>query len=164
MKIELPRDVKCVGRLCVVVFGGRHFHDENLLFEALDNVLMQCEARALRLFVVQGGAPGADTLAHDWAEYQDGHVDCATEMAAWDDLSHPDALIKTRRDGKKYDARAGFRRNQLMIDKYQPDYFISVSGGSGTADMGRRCHAAKIPGVVYRGVDFTGWPQSPINC
>jgi hypothetical protein len=163
MKIELPREVKHAGQFRLVVFGGRKFQDENLLYEALDNVLMQCEMRDLRLLVVQGGSTGADAIAKDWAGYQDGAVDCATEEAFWDDLSHPDALIRTRRDGTKYDANAGPRRNQLMIDKYKPDYFISVSGGSGTADMGRRCHAARIPGVIYRGIDITTWPQMPLN-
>lgn len=145
MKIELPREVKRVGRVCIVVFGGRNFKDENLLFEALDLALMQCEERGLRLLIVEGGATGADALARAWAEHQDGCCDHVSVPAAWDDLSQPDALIKIR-NGKKYDARAGFRRNQLMIDKYDPDYFISVEGGNGTADMTRRCKAAGILG------------------
>ena len=136
MKMELPRDVKRDGYLTIVVFGGRDFNDENLLFEALDTALMQCELRELRLLIVQGGATGADALAREWADHQidgDRAVDLATE------------------------------RNHLMIDKYQPDYFIAVSGATGTADMSRRCHAAGIPGVVYRGIDFTTWPQVGIN-
>lgn len=147
MKIELPRDVKRHGHMCVVVYGGRDFKEENVLFDALDWCLMQCEARDLHLTIVQGGARGADRIARRWAEYQDGIVTGVTENAEWDDLSHPDAVIRVR-NGKKYDANAGFRRNQLMIDKYKPDYFISAPGGNGTADMTKRCRVASIPGVA----------------
>ena len=131
MKVELPREVRHAGHLCIVVFGGRNFQEENVLFEALDTALMQCEERELRLLIVEGGASGADALARAWANYQDGAVDLATERADW------------RSNGRA----AGPRRNQLMIDKYQPDYFISVPGGKGTADMARRCEAAGIPGL-----------------
>jgi hypothetical protein len=101
-----------------------------VIFEALDCALMQCEERDLRLLIVEGGATGADALARAWANYQDGSVDLATERADW------------RLNGKA----AGPRRNQLMIDKYNPDFYISVPGGRGTADMTRRCQEAAIPG------------------
>ena len=137
MKMELPREVKRDGHLTIVVFGGRNFDDENLLFEALDLALMQCELRELRLLIVEGGATGADAIARAWAEHQeagDRAVDLVTVRAEW----------------RLYRRSAGPRRNQLMIDKYQPDYFISVPGGPGTADMARRCEAAGIPGCALQ--------------
>jgi YspA, cpYpsA-related SLOG family len=132
MNMELPREVKRDGTLTIVVFGGRNFNDENLLFEALDTALMQCELRELRLLIVEGGATGADAVARAWAGYQDGSVDLATERAEW----------------RLHGRAAGPRRNQLMIDKYNPDFYISAPGGKGTADMTRRCAAAGIPGYA----------------
>lgn len=157
MKIELPRDVKRPGQMCILVFGGREFADENIIFDALDRALMQCEARDLHLIVVQGGATGADAIAKAWVDYQDGTVDGFTEPADWDDLSHADAVIRTR-NGKKYDAKAGYRRNQLMIDKYDPDYYIAAPGGGGTADMTKRCKAAGLPGVAFTAKSFGQLP------
>ena len=71
MKMELPREVKRDGHLTIVVFGGRNFDDENLLFEALDLALMQCELRELRLLIVEGGATGADAIASGSAEHKE---------------------------------------------------------------------------------------------
>jgi len=136
MKIELPRDVKRQGHMCVVVYGGREYRKEEVLFDALDQCLMQCEARDLHLTVVQGGARGADRIARRWAEYQDGAVTGITEEADWG--APP----------PHHNRGAGFKRNQTMIDKHQPDYFISVPGGNGTADMAKRCKAAGVPGVA----------------
>jgi predicted Rossmann-fold nucleotide-binding protein len=131
MKIEFPREVKRQGHFVIVVYGGRDFTDENVIFDALDQALMQCEDQGNHLTVVQGGASGADRIAKSWAEYQDGAVTNITENADW----------------KIHGRAAGPRRNQLMIDKYMPDFFISVPGGKGTADMAERCKTAGIPGV-----------------
>jgi hypothetical protein len=95
----------------VAVVGSRTFRDYRFLCEKLD---------ALRFLwgnftIVSGGAQGADSLAVRWAKER-GMPEPIVIPAAWDDLSHPDAVIKTRRDGKRYDARAGFRRNQQIID------------------------------------------------
>lgn len=141
MKIELPKDVKRPGEMCVLVYGGQDFRDEDVIFDALDLALMQCEARNLHLTIVQSGAPGADQIASSWANYQDGEVSLITEQANWNVIDRSNW--------------PGPRHNQLMIDKYNPDYFISVPGNGGAIDMAKRCKKAGIPGAVYRdGLDL----------
>jgi len=140
MNIDLPKDLKRPGQICVLVFGGRHFDREEILFHALDLVLMQCEARAVNLTILQGGAPGADQLARDWASYQDGDVELITENAEWQRLGRS----------------AGPKRNQAMLDKYNPDYYVAMPGGPGTADMTQRCKTAGIPGAIYNGARAPG--------
>lgn len=64
--------------------------------------------------------------------------------ADWNDLTQTDALIRVRRDGKRYDAKAGFRRNQRMIDDGKPTLVAAFPGGDGTADMVRRARQAGL--------------------
>lgn len=127
----------------VLATGGRNFTDHFLLSEWLDRIQYEADDRALLLAVLQGGAGGTDLMVREWA--MDRNVWLLTERAKWEDLSCPDARIKTRGDGSRYDANAGPRRNQLMLDKYEVDLCLAMPGGNGTADMVRRCRKAGVP-------------------
>lgn len=103
----------------LLVCGGRDYRDRATAFAALDEANVEVERRGQRLYVMQGGAEGADALAREWA--QDRCVPWVTFPANW------------RRDGK----RAGRVRNQDMIDQ-RPASVLAFPGGAGTADMIRR--------------------------
>lgn len=105
----------------VLVCGGRGFRDFTAVCNALNELAYEAE------FVVHGGAPGADTLAQDWAD--DHGICCRVYLADWD----------------THEKAAGPIRNQLMLDDSKPDLVIAFPGGRGTADMVRR---AKIAGVA----------------
>jgi hypothetical protein len=64
--------------------------------------------------------------------------------ADWNDLDHPQAIIKTRKNGTKYNVNAGFIRNQQMLDENEIDLVIAFPGGNGTADMIKRSLAKNI--------------------
>ncbi len=125
----------------VLVCGGRDYANEKAVFTMLDATH---KARGVAV-VIHGAASGADSLAAKWADER--HVPADPHPAQWDDLSHPDALIRTRRDGKKYDARAGFRRNQEMADLH-PSIVLAFPGGNGTVDMVRR--ASKVGALIVQ--------------
>lgn len=125
-----------------VVFGGRDFNDQPMLESALDDFHRDCGVSVL----IEGEARGADLRAKAWAKKRGVPVE--PYPAPWDDIAHPDARIMTRRDGKEYDANAGPRRNQQMIDEGKPDCGIALPGGSGTADMRDRCELAGVPVFV----------------
>lgn len=93
------------------VVGSRNFSDYDFLEQVLDSLL----AFYGKFQIVSGGAEGADTMAVRWANSQDFTWPIVYD-AYWDDLSHPDAVIKTSKSGRKYDAMAGFRRNQQIVD------------------------------------------------
>lgn len=131
----------------LLVFGGRDYRDIRRVQEVLDAAI---ERLGLTV-VVHGAAPGADSLAAEWAASRGMPDD--PYPADWFDLSHPNARIKRRRDGLKYDASAGVRRNQKMLDEGRPDVAIGFPGGKGTRDMLSRCRAAEIP--VYL-IDWKG--------
>jgi hypothetical protein len=110
----------------VLVFGGRDWKKRKLTYAALD----QLDKEYGFSVVIDGMAPGADELAFDWA------------------LSRG---VKTERyaaDWDKYGRAAGPIRNQQMIEAL-PDVAVAFPGGTGTADMARRCRAA---GVLVREV------------
>lgn len=118
----------------VLVCGGREFSDKDGLYRVLD----LWHSREPFTLVIHGAASGADSLAQKWAWERDIPHD--PHPALWDDLRHKDAIIKTNRRGQKYDARAGFRRNEEMA-RLKPDLVLAFPGGEGTADMVRRAKA-----------------------
>lgn len=105
----------------VIVCGGRDFYNTGWLFSDMNRF------HELYNFttVIQGGAPGADHLAYEWAMNKGLHV--KTVKAQWN----------------IYGKSAGAIRNKVMADM-NPDLVIAFPGGSGTADMVRR---AKEKGI-----------------
>ena len=89
----------------VAVIGSREFNDYALLKQLLSKEGITQ--------IISGGAPGADSLAIDYATEMG--IPWIVYKAKWDDLSHPDARIKMNTYGKQYDANAGFRRNKLIV-------------------------------------------------
>lgn len=108
--------------LRVLVCGGRDFEDRRLLICTLDALHRE---RGIGV-VINGGAPGADTLAKNWALMRG--IDVQTYAANW----------------AEHGRAAGPKRNQRMIDEGKPDLVVAFAGGKGTADMVRRARGAKI--------------------
>lgn len=122
-----------------LICGGRHFADEAMFADVMSRLM---SIRGCPDRIIHGDATGADALANQWAERM--AVDVRKFPAAWGDIGHPDALVRTRRDGSRYDARAGVRRNQRMLDEERPDFVVAFPGGNGTADMVARARCAGI--------------------
>ena len=141
----------------VLVCGGRDFIDRDAVWRELDalaEVSADVPLGRVLLTVIHGDCEtGADALADAWAITR--WADPDRYPADWTDLSHPDAVIRKRADGTRYDAKAGPRRNQRMIDVGRPEVFIAFPRadgrfGPGTSDMIRRAEAARIPRIPYR--------------
>lgn len=124
----------------ILVCGGRDFKDRVFLYKTLTE-LFKTDGPIEEL--IHGGAQGADSLAKTWAI--DNSIPCKAFPAKWDDLYHPTAVIKVNGWGKKYDALAGHRRNQQMLDEGKPDMVIAFKGGSGTANMIALAKKAGVP-------------------
>lgn len=110
-------------RPLLLVTGGRTFDDYTRVACALNSMYSHQPAFA----VVQGGARGADALAHRWC--LSTGVPCIAVPANWD----------------YYGKRAGGLRNQWMLDYLPIAYVVAFPGGPGTADMVRRARAAGVP-------------------
>lgn len=127
----------------VLVCGGRQYGDYEKVKAELDACASICATLRTTLVVIEGGANGADALAARWCRENPANVDHRQVKAEWEDLDVPGAVIRTRPDGKKYNAAAGGVRNQRML-LHGPGLVLAFPGGKGTADMIRRAEAAGI--------------------
>ena len=96
----------------ILVCGGRDYDDQHFVFASLDRL----HASKGVSIVIHGDAPGADTLAGQWAEAHGIHF--AAVPALWNKL------------GRK----AGPLRNEAML-QLAPDAVVAFPGGRGTAHM-----------------------------
>ena len=111
----------------ILVCGGRHFADRDLLARTLAPYKPDPPIAASEHKIIHGGASGADRLAREWCEVFG--VPYREFPAEWN----------------RHGRRAGPVRNQRMIDEGRPDLVIAFPGGRGTADMVWRARAAGIP-------------------
>ena len=105
----------------VLVCGGRDFSDRDLMHKTLD--CLAARPHGVRA-VVHGGAPGADSLAGEWARAR----------------GRPEIRVPANWDW--YGRRAGTLRNTWMLDFCIVCHVVAFPGGNGTANMvakARRC-------------------------
>ena len=93
------------------VIGGRDFNDYNRVKKILDLYPVTV--------IVSGGASGADSLGKKYSEEVLGK-EPEIYPALWDDLTAEPCKIKIRKkDGKEYNALAGFNRNTDIVNNCQ---------------------------------------------
>ena len=90
----------------IAIVGSREFKDMQKVKDFINSFPADT-------IIISGGAPGVDTVA-EIAGKARGLTVIPIE-AKWNDLTHPDALIKVNRYGKEYDSKAGHRRNEDII-------------------------------------------------
>lgn len=134
----------------ILVCGGRDYDDRERFLEVMNKYRElytypydPCGKSAkCYMQIISGMAPGADTLAARYARaFQ---LKLHEFPADWTDLSHPDAVVRRRRDGSLYDAKAGARRNARMLAEGKPELVVAFRGGSGTRDMIRQARKAGV--------------------
>ena len=107
----------------ILICGGRTFADLNLIFNTMESIRPFLSPT---FCVIEGGAPGADKLAKDWAFSQGCPV--LEVPANWD----------------RYKQIAGTIRNRWMLEYGLPDLVIAFPGGNGTKDMIKQAKKAGI--------------------
>jgi hypothetical protein len=107
----------------VLCCGGRNFSD----FVFVNTRLNELRQVLGDFAIIHGGARGADRLAGEWGKNSGLPV---IEVAA---------------NWSRYGNAAGSIRNGWMLDLCFPTYAVAFSGGTGTADMVRKCKARHVP-------------------
>lgn len=115
----------------ILVCGGRNYNDKKRVFDYLDYLSSISNEK---LIIIQGGAPGADKLAKEWA------------------ISRQKQFKEFPADWNTYGKRAGYIRNQQMADD-NPDIVVAFPGGVGTQSMITIAYKMKIP-VILIGTDL----------
>lgn len=106
----------------VLVCGGRKYNDR----ERVNAVLTKLHAEVGIDFLIEGGAPGADRLAAEWAN--EWNVPSGRYEADWE--AHGNF--------------AGPMRNRRMLEEGKPDIVVAFPGNRGTADMCRKARKAGV--------------------
>jgi len=97
----------------ILVCGGREFRNRELLNKILDSTLKFSTPITM---LINGGARGADSLAHLWA------------------LTNGVQTVKCEANWNYHKKSAGAKRNLAML-LLDPDLVIAFPGGTGTAHM-----------------------------
>lgn len=125
----------------IAIVGSRNFPSP-------EKIRKYMQALPKDTIIVSGGAPGVDLIAEKLAD----ELGLQKEIyhADWNNLSEPDALIKTNKYGKKYDARAGHRRNSQIVQAADKIVAFWDGKSTGTQDTikkanlsGKPCHVVK---------------------
>lgn len=121
-----------------LVCGDRDWTDAKLLGRVLDEFVAGLEEERYWPLLVTGGAPGADTLAEDWA--CDKGISRCVIMAPW----------------RVYGRRAGPWRNRQMAEWGHVNHVIAfhdyIVGSKGTKDM---LKVAKKLGITHELITHT---------
>ena len=96
----------------VIVAGSRHITDYQLVSSVITNTINKYDIKVAE--IVSGCAAGPDSLGEQWA--LENGIKVEPFDPNWDDITVPNALIKTNKWGKQYNARAGFQRNERMAE------------------------------------------------
>lgn len=127
----------------LIIAGSRDIEDYAILERAL------AEARIIPEQVdevVSGRCEGVDTLGETWA---DNHgIPIKPFEAKWKDLETPPVFIKQGRYGK-YNALAGFARNQRMADYADALLCVIYNSSPGSTDMIERMQKAGKDVFIY---------------
>lgn len=108
--------------MIVLVCGGREYSDQRAVSRALNAVH---EKHGVEM-IIEGGAPGADSLAFEWA-FANG-IPVAEVKANWD----------------RFGRKAGPIRNRAML-KLNVEAVVAFPGGKGTANMVKQAKEEGIP-------------------
>jgi len=115
----------------VIVAGSRHITDYQLVSQVISDTLAKYNIQITE--IVSGCAAGVDSLGEQWA--LENGIKVEPFESNWDDITVPNALIRTNKWGKQYNARAGFQRNERMAE--YGNVLIAIWDGKsrGTKDM-----------------------------
>lgn len=127
----------------VIVTGDRNWYAPELAEEVLNRLLARYGSG---LVIVHGGATGID---RSFAEAcGDLGVEQEAHPARWEELDHPDALIRYDKRNRPYNANAGPVRNAEIVATGAEmclAFHRAIGASKGTKDCVRRAIGAGIP-------------------
>lgn len=123
----------------MLVCGSRTYSDYKFLKRILDLIKAEkliAKAEGKIFVVIQGAAPGADSMGKQWAD--ENGLYCESYPADW----------------KAFGKRAGYLRNQQMLDEGKPDIVVAfvdkpLEESRGTNMMVNLAKKANIDTLVY---------------
>jgi hypothetical protein len=130
----------------LIIAGSRSITSYETLRTALTMSGLWAEHKR-KIEVVSGKAKGVDTLGEVFAEKAGLKVHA--KPAKWDNIRAAGAVVKTRRDGVKYNALAGHWRNEEMAQMADACLVVWDGKSTGSLDMLHRMIALEKPTYLY---------------
>lgn len=125
----------------VVIAGPRTFDNYDKVCDAIKKSKFKITE------VVSGNAKGADALGEKWA--RENKKKLKLFPADWNNINREGAVVKKNSWGKKYDAHAGFHRNEQMA--MYADALIAIDEGTGgTGNMIKLAKQYELDVFVYK--------------
>ena len=112
----------------VLVCGGRGFDNHQWFNDCMNKLHAEIAITEL----CHGGAKGADTLAHRWAQ------------------RNGISVVRFDADWAKHGRQAGPIRNIKMLTEFKPERVVAFPGGRGTNHMVSSARAAGVAIINYR--------------
>ena len=128
----------------VIIAGSRGIEDYNLLCEIVEKAIKILKIKPTE--IVSGAAKGVDMLGEKWA--RDNGVNLVQFYAKWNDTKNCEFMPKFNAQGKAYNPRAGFDRNQEMAEYADALIAINIGDTPGTNDMVKRAKKENL--LVYK--------------
>jgi hypothetical protein len=127
----------------IIVTGDRNWFAPDLAEQVLNRLMVRYGPN---LVIVHGAATGID---RSFAEAcGDLGVEQGAHPARWEELDHPEAVIRYDKRNRPYNANAGPIRNAEMVAAGADlclAFHRAISSSKGTKDCARRAIAAGIP-------------------
>ncbi len=112
----------------VLICGGRDYSNQTFFNNKLDAIQKE---RGAFTIIIQGGAKGADYLAHLYSAKRG--IKEEVYNAEW----------------KMYGKTAGPIRNRRMLYEGKPDLVVAFPGGAGTTDMKKQARNAGVEVIEF---------------
>ncbi len=127
----------------VIIAGSREISDYTMGKKLIEKAVKENKIEVSEILC--GLAKGADLIGKEWGKSND--IPVKDYPANWKDIDVPNALVKENQFGK-YNARAGFDRNQDMVDDCDVAIFLWDMESSGTEDCIKRVQKANKPHYI----------------
>ena len=127
----------------ILIAGTRSYDDTDHFNKTMEEIIGSFKGKGEIAFISGAAPSGADKLIIDWCV--EHNYPCCLFKADWDNIDTREAIVKTNSSGKRYNAMAGFERNEQMAEYASQGYLFWDKKSSGTKDMLARLKAKHIP-------------------
>jgi hypothetical protein len=131
----------------LIIAGSRHLRIDR---HFINSALIAFDLIGEITEIIHGDSGCVDLAGRDWG-YEMNYL-CGGETftvtafpAKWEDLDHPNTVIKTRSDGTQYNSAAGPIRNGEMADVGDRLMLIWDGKSKGSANMKKEMQLRKKP-------------------
>lgn len=137
----------------LLVCGSRDFEDQLLVTQMIHSEYVKASDKSLPLTVIEGGAKGADAMAHNAAEHIQEIIRISFNLDSDGNLNTELRHEQYPADWETHGKAAGPIRNKQMLDEGKPDKVLAFINkplveSRGTKNMVEIAEKAGLPVII----------------